>query len=139
MREILFRGKAVETREWVYGLPIRINESAEINAIQTVVQNGELVEYAQVPIMPGSLGQFTNAVDIKGSKIFEGDVLENYDPYHYVDEPKYVVYFDEYFGAFCQGRVRAEGGQVSTDNIRRLKLEVVDNVFDNREGWWRSE
>ena len=74
MREILFRAKRLDGREWVEGYYL-CNES-----------NGDHKIYAQSPtrpngiavwlIDPSTLCQFTGLRDKNGERIWEGDILE---------------------------------------------------------------
>ena len=81
-REVLFRGKATETGEWVYGNLASgiywLDDSTMTVIIPTDVTfypHCEISEYYLVD--PETVGQYVGWEDIKGNKIFEGDILES--------------------------------------------------------------
>lgn len=85
MREIKFRGKDVDSGEWHYGSLVTYpNGRCEI----VVFDDSEILEY-EVDVE--SVGQFTGLYDANGEEIYEGDVIERFQP-----NPHYRngVYYD---------------------------------------------
>jgi hypothetical protein len=71
MREILFRGKWTDNREWIYG---------DLDH----TPNGGTTEYGIKPfaditylVIPKTVGQFTGLTDNSGIKIFDGDIRKD--------------------------------------------------------------
>jgi len=136
MREILFRGKRVDNKEWVYGFYSNAKgENGRFHYIQ--------YENSFVKVDPATVGQYTGFTDIKGNKVFEGDIVRRKEtPFNIVDIG--VVMYDEATGCF---RLNSEKNGVtnrydfvSSDVYRdgyctvycKATFEVIGNIFDNK-------
>lgn len=73
MRIIEFRGKKKSNGEWAYGSLISIPEGSFIWNEQ-VVRNQEI--FGLQPVIPETVGQFTEYITDDKNKLFEGDIVK---------------------------------------------------------------
>lgn len=145
-REILFRGKRVDNGEWAYGrglLQCKDELGNETVAVfEDIVKSEKYIKkegrytlyYA--PVKAETLGQYTGLKDKKGTKIFEGDILEyigkRKDNKNKVYRRKVV--FHEGMFALLSKELRA----YSALNYHCMKdgrsaWRVIGNIHDNPE------
>lgn len=137
MREILFRGKAInrdkgyhlteyKNGEWVYGLVTKLyNEQFKSLPAEMTNTNG----IRGIEIDHKTIGQYTGLNDKNGNKIFEGDIVDFPDR---SDSESYgVVEYDTNeteFGIVYDSIYEGLGRQYHSRDI-----EVIGNIFDNPE------
>ena len=126
MREILFRGKRIDNREWVEGYLYGMGEKRYIlyelpNSAPTV----------GIEVDPETICQYTGLTDKNGKKIWEGDILEGHlDDKFPEDVTREKVIWHE------SGWKTEEPGCVDKEYLDEFdaeNFEVVGNVFDNPE------
>lgn len=112
MREILFRGKRIDSGEWVYGTMYKI--AKDLNPF--ILTGGKWGCSYQVD--EETVDQYTGLKDKNGNLIFDGDILS------LPNGRQYVVIFED--GAFI---LENTGIPMRFAN----KFEVIGNVHDNPE------
>lgn len=125
MREILFRGKDIDSGLWCYG---DLTHDREGNPyIRFWAHNGYLVRAVE----PETVGQFTGFTDKNNKRIFEGDILgsryEEVDP----DTVSREVVLWDGNGWHIQWR-NATPDRIWQDDMDAYS-EVIGNIFDNPE------
>lgn len=114
-REILFRGKRVDSSEWFEG-SYWLSRSAVRETTYITDGYGNLF-----CVIPETVGQFTGLTDKNGVKIFEGDIIKHKEN---LFEIKYSTEQARYLAVLTNGVF---------DPVAMQNCEVVGNVFDNPE------
>ena len=119
MREILFRAHRVDKDQWAYGCYAFQGESHKI-LLKRPPGWGYHID-------PETVGQYTGLTDKHGTKIFEGDIIQN------VTEGKTAVvqWFSEHsaFMLWC----KSENQVYWLYDNDFLNTEVIGNIYDNPE------
>ena len=132
MREILFRGKRLETGEWVEGAYMPYYYSTRYGKVAAIFTNDDvLCKTCRYPVDPSTVGQYTGLKDKNGKRIFEGDILgTRYDSF----DIDYVVV--EVVKWFRNGWATQEGDcmpdSLTEDGILPYS-EIIGNIHDNPE------
>lgn len=122
-RNVLFRGKRLDSGEWVEGHFFQIWERTYIlwgttNGIPNMVE-----------VAPTTVGQYTGLTDKNGKKIFEGDIIRWVDWRNTTHEAP--VRYDPEWNRFC---VWLNGAESMGVNRHLSKdIEVIGNIHDNPE------
>lgn len=100
-REIKFRGKRIDSGEWMYGSYVSFYDFFSTIRNEMVDDKGNLFE-----IDPATVGQYTGLTDKNGREIYEGDIV-------------------------CLGDAKRRTGViVRSDTASAFVLEVNDTTFD---------
>lgn len=126
MREILFRGKRVDSDEWVYGCYYESKISGcfiLVPKIKVRKKDGVVIgdSFDVFEVIPETIGQFTGLCDKNGKKIFEGDIVKS---------PNGTQGFIEWQNAECAFLVNIGDDWQTMDDC---PYEVVGNIYDNEE------
>lgn len=127
MREILFRGKTVDSGRWIFG---DLSNYGDSYTGITTTKGFSIIDSAEVT--PETVGQYTGMTDKNGTKIFEGDIIcREFHGDYYTG----VVYFtDDFYGysvTFIDGTT-PEIMPLSEFHKTRY-IEVIGNIHDNPE------
>ena len=119
-REIIFRGKSLNTNCWVYG-----------DLRQDKIRRKAYIEYE---VDPDTIGQYTGLIDKNGKKIYEGDILQD----ELNSRMNHIVKYDNsrcsYTGWCPLVRWNWEKGNIiSQEWINECGKVVIGNIFDNKE------
>ena len=82
MMEVLFRGRRVDTDEWVVGYYVKVTdfESGE-EAPVIIPWDSDIYSYGEIHefhfVDPYTVGQYCGVLDCDGRRIFEGDILRH--------------------------------------------------------------
>lgn len=115
MREIIFRGKEVESGDWYYGDIFHSSMNVDTTRIH------DYINRANVVIIPDTLGQYTGLTDKNGVKIFEGDIVE------YEGKIYSINYLPHY------ARFSAVKPNTVFCVFAYQRGEVIGNIYDNPE------
>ena len=127
MREILFRGKDVNSNEWRTGY--------FYTAVQgSVAIIGDGVDGYQVK--PKTVGEYTGLTDKKGKKIFEGDIIKYI--HHGIDEKVVIRYGapeNRYnmYGWYLDDNRGNTAFRLNEYFIKDYNCRVIGNIHDNPE------
>lgn len=150
-REVLFRGKSVETNEWVYGSYIL--EKYSNTPYICYFEYGTFINIKQVEVIPETVGELTGMADKNGTKIFEGDIVKTQP---FLDRPdsakrkskqflgivKHIIHTfkgneffpEQKYNSYWQVKIMEDTGKYNHYSWSRFwNCEVVGNKFDNPE------
>lgn len=133
MYDILFRGKAInrdpecyltnyKNGDWVYGLIQTPYSYLYSKYIEYPVKMINAQGITDIDIDFNTIGQYIGLTDINGTKIFEGDILENI-----ASEKGVVKWFNAMFV------IDFDDTYLNFDEVWSCDYKIVGNIYDNPE------
>ena len=140
MREILFRGKTkdgVWYHGFIKGKSLPNYEGNKMEFTPCIIEQ----PFADIWVIPETVGQYTGLTDKNGRKIFEGDIVKCSDETHGYGFTAIVMFGNpngEYNWGFQLKRIK--GASANTDILLWVDMEetgafieVIGNIHDNPE------
>lgn len=138
MREILFRGKRIDSEEWVEGGYFGVDEDGDalhtfiLTNCQTRDFTSEHSVFTGHKVDKKTVGQFTGLSDKNGKKIFEGDILLSRYEDKVEDSGYGSIYNEVAFTNGSFGMIGENTGDIIPFSEYPVTEEVVvGNIYDN--------
>lgn len=125
MREILFKAKRTDNKEWVEGYPFPSVRGKELNRMTVFEPFSGGTAVNTYHIDHETVCQHIGLTDRNGRKAFDADKI--YDPH---ENRIFTIYLDKETASFC---LRDDNGWMNKDISRLSYCEIIGNIHDKEE------
>lgn len=127
MREILFRGRSTNPKEWHCGFYLILHNTCYIVPEDVKLTSNGIEMYH---VESETVGQYTGFGDKNGNKIFEGDIVSICDSKTFF----FIVYWNHAVKSFIlKSTVNGVKGIDCNVLDSTQDIEVIGNIYDNSE------
>lgn len=128
----LFRGKRIDTGEWIFGWLVKdiLTGSMFIqqSTFETTEDRGDqITTHISRNVNEETIGQFTGITDKNGVKVFEGDKIKHPK----ATEPEHLGWTIEWYDFKWIGRNNFNPKFTCVLSDYFTQCEVIGNIFDN--------
>lgn len=123
MREIKFRGKRTDNGEWVVGDYSRYSKEKSIIMV-------DLLEQEDYWVWSATVGQYTGLKDKNGIEIYEGDILQYFNPCNEKHNIG-IVKWEPQFAGFSLFKDDNDKYAHESDWLKIQGLTIIGNIHDN--------
>ena len=133
MKEVLFRGKTVDTNEWIQGSLVRaLGYLDEDEKFFIISEDALYYNHGEFDIVKEvrreTVGQYTGLTDKNGKKIFEGDIVKFLHPAFNKSRIGVISYEMNEMGFVLRHK-----GDYSWIAYANKFYEVIGNIYDTKE------
>ena len=141
-REIKFRGKDINTGEWVYGafVPDELEQThgkmVTWGFIRRYKPNRTVESVEMIEVDRNTVGQYTGLKDKNGTEIYEGDIVELTNTYKGMNTKSIVEidFIDFTFAGKWKEEYSPSGymyNPLGSYNFPIVTIEVIGNIYEN--------
>ena len=131
MRKTKFRGKKIDTGEWIYGSLLVINDQYYIHSNP----HGDLDDidfgWAFHQVTEESIGEFTGMVDKFDREIYEKDLLKTYENYTTFVKYNCCGFMIEHIGEDVYDELLGWFSFKRGYKSKKEDFEIIGNLIDN--------
>ena len=144
MREILFRGKCVDTGKWYEGQYIQLHKTTFCFAVSEQRERENEIhqivfermtdwslpnQHLRVDVLPETVGQYTGLTDKNGKRIFEGDICQTKGFPLIDDKPFVVEWNDDECSFYWRDALGTDEFNIGVSQ----NTTIIGNIHDNPE------